>query len=149
MGRADQPVAPMGLGFTELKQERKGCEKDMKDYIAVDVDGHIMEPPDLFENKLEPKYRDRAYKLVEDEAGVEHPVMDNIWLDDTRPVGTVSVYGAVDKPIEDYLGGKVHYRDSMVPGAWVPDERLKVMDEEGIDIALFYPSSRSGLGEFQ
>ena len=112
----------------------------MKDYIAVDVDGHIMEPPDIFENNLEPKYRDRAYKLVEDDAGVEHPVMDNIWLDDTRPVGTVSVYGAVDKPMEDYLAGKVHYRDSMVPGAWVPEERLKVMDEEGIDIALFYPS---------
>ena len=112
----------------------------MKDYIAVDVDGHIMEPPDLFENNLEPKYRDRAYKLVLDDQGVEHPVMDNVWLDDTRPVGTVSVYGAVDKPMEDYLAGKVHYRDSMVPGAWVPEERLKVMDQEGIDIALFYPS---------
>ena len=59
------------------------------------------------------------------------------------------VYGAVDKPMEDYLAGKVHYRDSMVPGAWVPDERLKVMDEEGIDIALFYPSLGLDWGEFQ
>ena len=112
----------------------------MKDYVAVDVDGHIMEPPDLFERNLEPKYRDRAYKLVADDEGIEHPVMDNVWLDNTRPPGTVSVYGAVDKPIEDYLGAKVHYKDSMVPGAWVPEARLKVMDEEGIDIALFYPS---------
>ena len=93
----------------------------MKDYIAVDVDGHIMEPPDLFEKNLEAKYRDRAYKLVVDDKGIEHPVMDNVWLDDTRPPGTVSVYGAVDKPIEDYLGAKVHYRESMVPGAWVPE----------------------------
>ena len=38
---------------------------------AVDADGHILEPPDLWEKYLEPKYRDRALRIVVDENGLE------------------------------------------------------------------------------
>ena len=38
---------------------------------AVDADGHILEPPDLWETYLEPKYRDRALRIVPDENGLE------------------------------------------------------------------------------
>ena len=38
---------------------------------AVDADGHILEPPDLWETYLEAKYRDRALRLVPDENGLE------------------------------------------------------------------------------
>ena len=30
---------------------------------AVDADGHILEPPDLWERYLEPKHRDRALRF--------------------------------------------------------------------------------------
>ena len=33
----------------------------------VDVDGHILEPSGLWENNLEPKYRDRAMHFEKDE----------------------------------------------------------------------------------
>jgi hypothetical protein len=35
---------------------------------AVDADGHILEPPDLWETYLEPQYRDRALRIVHDES---------------------------------------------------------------------------------
>src|SRR3954470_4369225 len=38
---------------------------------AVDADGHILEPPDLWENYIDPKYRDRALRIVRDEDGLE------------------------------------------------------------------------------
>ena len=38
---------------------------------AVDADGHILEPPDLWEKYLEAKYRDRALRVVPDEHGLE------------------------------------------------------------------------------
>ncbi len=38
---------------------------------AVDADGHILEPPDLWERYLEPKYRDRALRFVLDDDGLE------------------------------------------------------------------------------
>lgn len=112
----------------------------MNSYTVVDADGHIMEPPDLFESNLEPRYRDRAYRLVKDEKGLDHPFMDGKMLDHTRPPGTLAVYGAVDQPIERYLAGEINYADALLPGAYIPDERIKVMDQEGIDRALLYPS---------
>jgi uncharacterized protein len=38
---------------------------------AVDADGHILEPSDLWETYLEPQYRDRALRIVRDDAGLE------------------------------------------------------------------------------
>jgi hypothetical protein len=38
---------------------------------AVDADGHILEPSDLRETYLEPRYRDRALRIVEDDDGLD------------------------------------------------------------------------------
>jgi len=38
---------------------------------AVDADGHILEPPDLWERYLEPAYRDRALRSKRDDRGLE------------------------------------------------------------------------------
>ena len=38
---------------------------------AIDADGHILEPPDLWETYLEPRYRDRALRVVVDDDGLE------------------------------------------------------------------------------
>ena len=31
--------------------------------LLIDADGHILEPPDLWEKNLESKYRDRAIRI--------------------------------------------------------------------------------------
>ena len=38
---------------------------------AVDADGHILEPSDLWETYLEPRYRDRALRIVKDDDGLD------------------------------------------------------------------------------
>ena len=38
---------------------------------AVDADGHVLEPPDLWETYLEPRYRDRALRIVVGDDGLE------------------------------------------------------------------------------
>ena len=38
---------------------------------AVDADGHILEPPDLWDEYLESKYKDRALRIRLDESGLE------------------------------------------------------------------------------
>ena len=43
---------------------------------AVDADAHILEPPDLWENYIEPKYRDRALRIRIDENGLEELEID-------------------------------------------------------------------------
>ena len=39
---------------------------------AVDADGHILEPPDLWERYLEPRFRERALRIRKDEEGLEY-----------------------------------------------------------------------------
>ena len=38
-------------------------------YNVIDADGHILEPFDLWTKYTDPKYRDRAPRLVEYETG--------------------------------------------------------------------------------
>ncbi|MCB0955906.1 MAG: hypothetical protein KDB12_07070, partial [Ilumatobacter sp.] len=38
---------------------------------AVDADGHILEPPTLWEEYIDPKFRDRALRFTIDEHGLE------------------------------------------------------------------------------
>ena len=39
---------------------------------AIDCDGHILEPPDLWETYLEPRYRDRAIRIRTGTDGLEY-----------------------------------------------------------------------------
>jgi len=43
---------------------------------AVDGDGHVLEPPDLWERYLEPRYRKRAARIRPDDAGLEFLEID-------------------------------------------------------------------------
>ena len=38
---------------------------------AVDADGHILEPPTLWEEYIDPQFRDRALRFRIDEHGLE------------------------------------------------------------------------------
>jgi hypothetical protein len=38
---------------------------------AVDADGHVLEPPDLWERYIDPQHRDRALRIVRDERDLE------------------------------------------------------------------------------
>ena len=35
----------------------------MSEALVIDCDGHILEPPDLWEKYIDPKYRDRAMRI--------------------------------------------------------------------------------------
>ena len=44
--------------------------------VVIDCDGHILEPPDLWETYLEPRYRERALRLRVGEDGYEYLEVD-------------------------------------------------------------------------
>ena len=47
-----------------------------REYNVIDADGHVLEPPDLWERYIEPRYRDRCPKLVIDGEGNESFFVD-------------------------------------------------------------------------
>ena len=132
VSRTDRPRGPMGKPMHET--ERLSFDG------AVDADGHILEPPDLWETYLEPQYRDRALRFVLDETGSRS----------SRSAAQPSRDEPARLPVDARRDGRPRPRSpcSSTPsaptcreapfGSMDPDERLKVLDAEGIDAVVLY-----------
>jgi predicted TIM-barrel fold metal-dependent hydrolase len=109
--------------------------------VVVDADGHVLEPEDLWLKYLEPNYRGRAIHIARDGAGKETLMIDGKPLRVLDGVlGTLGGVGMQDDLVALFTPGARTYQDGLVPGGYDPAERLKVLDEEQIDIALLYPT---------
>jgi len=107
----------------------------------IDVDGHILEPSGIWEEYIEPKYRDRALKILKDDKGLEYLSIDG------KPSlfgsgGTLGALGAMGQDVHPFREpGRIEWEAPELPrGGFDPNERVKVMDAEGIDQTLVYPS---------
>ena len=112
----------------------------------VDIDGHILEPPDLWTETLEPEYRSRAMRFVNDQEGLE------TWIIDGRPSEKLSKRtsanlatigkGADWRRENIFEKHALSWEDgrAMHPAACDPQERVRLMDREGIAASILYPS---------
>jgi uncharacterized protein len=118
------------------------------EYHVIDADGHILEPPDLWEKYIEPKFRGGCPKvLITEEGGEILRIEGDDAIDLGRGkkpmklggLGTIGARsGGIDSFRVPYLEGK---RGGFDPHARIPD-----MDAEGIDAAFLYPSLGLFLG---
>jgi predicted TIM-barrel fold metal-dependent hydrolase len=107
---------------------------------AVDADGHILEPADLWENYLEEKYKPKAIRLRRDQGGVEYIEIAG------RPsrfqrgerLSRFAAMGSVDRNHD--LPNGMTYGQLNPLGAMDPKERVERLDKEGLDAALIYPT---------
>lgn len=106
---------------------------------AVDADGHILEPPDLWERYIEPRYRDRALRIVCDEHGLEELEIGGKRSQLSRR-GFPATLGAMGDPDlrSMQLDPDRTYAGEAPFGSMDPVERLKVLDAEGIDAVVLY-----------
>ena len=109
-------------------------------YRVISADSHTVEPPDLWEKWLERKYLDTAPKLVDDGDG------GHAWLymgsTTPEPLGLVTCVGT--HPEELKWTGK-RYGVNIHPSCYEGAERLKIMDEDGVDAEMLYPPQRAML----
>jgi predicted TIM-barrel fold metal-dependent hydrolase len=107
-------------------------------YNVVDADGHILEPLDLWARYMEPRFRERAPRIVKDDSGTERLIIDERQPDteQQRGIGRIGALGArqgiVSPDTLEYAEGK--------PGGFDPHKRIPDMDADGIDAAFLYPS---------
>ena len=103
--------------------------------LVIDADSHVMEPPDLWERYLEPRYRDRAIRIVEVD-GIERLVMgDRIVM-----MGNLAGLGGADLERSKIFGGGLRYRDGCPPASYDPKARLDLYREWGIDGGVVFPT---------
>jgi predicted TIM-barrel fold metal-dependent hydrolase len=106
---------------------------------AVDADGHILEPPDLWERYIDPQYRDRALRFALDDNGLEALEIGGQPSVMSRR-GFPSTLGAMGDPDlrSMQLDPERTYLGEAPFGSMDPDERGKVLDAEGIDAVVLY-----------
>jgi predicted TIM-barrel fold metal-dependent hydrolase len=110
--------------------------------VVVDSDGHILEPADMWEKYLEPKYRERAIRVREDKRGFEYVEIDGRMSRVLRNGTLAALGGAYQDPRELLTPGKVKYWEGArrTPGAIDPAARVRELDAAGIDAAILYPT---------
>ena len=109
---------------------------------VVDADSHMTERHDLFTARAPKGFEDKV-PHVEQVDGMA------MWMIDGRTFGKAGSGGTIDhdrhkQPFADSQGGSWGI-DDVHPAAWNPEERLRLMDEIGIDAQVLYPNSM-GLG---
>ena len=105
---------------------------------VIDADGHLLEPADLWQKYIEPKYRDRAIRMDKDPDGMEIMIIDGRRSEVSRGIGPTGA--GIGQPFEEiFKPGKFSYFDGP-KGAYDAHARLKTMDEEGIDVAVVFPT---------
>jgi predicted TIM-barrel fold metal-dependent hydrolase len=132
----------------------------MTNDLVIDCDGHILEPPDLWERYLEPKYRDRALRIRVGADGFEHLLIDGRPSTIARP-GQLASLGGMGKGVDEARALRDRAMDGEVPhdrvrgvqpgpnetylggaafGTMDTKERVQLLDREGMAKAVLYPT---------
>src|SRR6266851_7319144 len=108
--------------------------------LVIDADGHILEPPDLWEAYLEEKYRDRAIKVVKNEAGLECLQYDGNLSKQAVP-GFLALLGGMGRAGEELKPSADRTYVGCAPfGSMNAKERIELLDQEHLDKAVLYPT---------
>src|ERR1700722_19746135 len=110
-----------------------GSETEYDLNWITSVDDHIIEPPNVWQDRVPSKYKDVAPRVITDDDGRELCAYEDI-RQETGGLGAT----AGRRP-EDITPVGFPYRE-MRPGCYDPRARLADMDEAGILASLNFPS---------
>jgi len=103
--------------------------------LVVDCDSHVMEPADLWETYLEPKFRDRAIR-IERRDGVEHLIIG----EQSVLSGVLASLGGAHRDRADLFSGKLTYADGCQPASYQPAARAAMLDDWRVDRGVLFPT---------
>jgi predicted TIM-barrel fold metal-dependent hydrolase len=109
---------------------------DQRPYV-VDADSHVLEPPGLWEDYLEPRYRDRAIRIVRGPMGFEQLVADGEVI---LPMGLAGLGGVEHPASELFSNPSLTYLDGAPPASMETDARLRLLDDWGVDAGIVFPT---------
>jgi len=106
-------------------------------YTIISVDDHLVEPPDMFEDRLPARLQDRAPKVVVDERGHE------VWEFEGQRFTQVGMNAVAGRSKSMKNLEPTRFAD-MRRGCWDIHERIRDMDLNGVWASLNFPSMITG-----
>ena len=118
----------------------------------VDLDAHVVEPPDVWSSRLPAKYRDIGPRIEYHPSG--HPVLvgggyieepgtegDPVawWFYEDHRYSVKRLIAAAGYPADDITMAGITY-DQMRPGCWQPAARVADMGLNGVEAQLAFPN---------
>jgi predicted TIM-barrel fold metal-dependent hydrolase len=109
------------------------------DLILVSVDDHVVEPPDMFEQHVPARYKDRAPKVKRKQDGSE------MWVFEGAQLPNIGLNAVVGRVPEEYGVEPTSY-EQMRGGAYDIHERVRDMNANGVLGSICFPSFPSFCG---
>jgi predicted TIM-barrel fold metal-dependent hydrolase len=109
----------------------------MSTYKLISSDSHIVEPPNLWQDRIDPKFKDRAPFMAEEED------TDQWYVDGTHKFGAIGVAGGAGLRLEgeaSKLSLKGRFEVNVPKGGYDPHAHVKDMDVDDVAGGLLYPS---------
>lgn len=103
---------------------------------VISSDSHFVEPPDLWQKRLDKKLRDRAPRVVR---GINGKKGDFIVAEGLEPIPIAIFLGAGVKP-DVYAQLIEQGYDACPKSVWEPSERVKDQDRDGVIAEVIYGS---------
>jgi len=102
------------------------------DYRLISTDDHIIEPPNVWDDRLESKFQPHAPKLLDLEDM-------EVWTFEGKKLPNTGLSVMAGRKYEDFTRDPVRFRD-MRAGCYDPKERLADMDQDGIEASALFPT---------
>ena len=109
----------------------------MAGYGVISADNHVVEPADLWTTRADAKFKDRVPKIVREETGADW------WYCDGYQVLGVELGTQAGLRFEAPEEISMH-RDTFENtrlGGYIPEEHVKDMAIDGVDMSILYPST--------
>ena len=100
------------------------------------ADSHVVEPADLWTDRIEARFRDRAPHVIQEAGGIEG---DFFVCEDLRPFPVAGLAVAGVEPAE-YGEKMMQGYPGVRPSAWDPVERVKDQEVDGVAGEVLYTS---------
>ncbi len=98
----------------------------------ISADSHIIEPADLWEEYVDPQYRDRAPRLV-------HGESEDRFVIDGRATGSLGLMGGAGRAPDD-VKSTGRFEVDVPRAAWDPHVRLDEVQRDGVEAEVLYPT---------
>jgi predicted TIM-barrel fold metal-dependent hydrolase len=99
---------------------------------TVSADSHVVEPPNLWPDYIEPAFRERAPHIA-------HQPDGDVYVCEGVNLLPIALFAAFGKPTVG-LHTKVRFEEYIPPGAYQPHARVADMATDGLEAEVLYPT---------